>query len=266
MKAKIAQIIFLLFSMTIAFSSCKKDEEIPAPQITLSELGLNNSGTAYIGSDVHIEADIVAEGTISTVSVEIHPEGAGNWEFDTTYTKFSGLKNTTFHEHIDVPLTVVAGAYHFHLVVTDLEGKQSSVEADLMIEAPTDSIAPQISITSSPTSGQIFMSGDTIRIAGNVSDNVSLGGIYVGLVRDDQALADADVNADNTITLLHFHDFIQPLTYDFNAGIVVGAATDHDITPDNITWPSGNYYLLVKCVDAFGANWTFSNHYSLVIH
>jgi len=131
---------------------------------------------------------------------------------------------------------------------------------------PTDTVAPVITVSSAPSNGQIFNNGETITISGTVTDDTRLGGIYIGLVRVDQNLADADVNADNTITLLHNHHFADPTSYNFTGSIVVGAANDNDITPDPITWISGDYYLLIKCPDAFGGNVTFSSHYPVVIN
>ncbi len=157
MKVKVNLTVMLLAAAILFGNSCKKDDEaLSIPVVTLTEMGLNNSQTAYIGSDLHVEATIVAEGTIQTVKIEIHPEGSGTWEFDTTYTKFSGLKNATFHEHIDIPLTVEAGDYHFHLVVTDQQGNQVMAESELAIQQPTDSIAPQITVSAAPSGVQTF--------------------------------------------------------------------------------------------------------------
>ena len=38
------------------------------------ELGISDSHVAYIGADLHVEAEIVAEGRIKLVMVEIHQE------------------------------------------------------------------------------------------------------------------------------------------------------------------------------------------------
>jgi len=198
--------------------------------------------------------------------IEIHPEGNASWGFDTTYAKFVGLKSAPFHEHIDIPLTAEPGDYHFHLIVTDKNGNQTMVESELEIQQPTDLVAPQLSVAVAPANGQNYSSGEAIIISGSITDNLSLGGIYIGLVRDDQNLADSEVNADNTITLLHFHDFITPTSYSFTGSITVGSAMDNDVTPDPITWTPGSYYLLVKCKDSFGGNWTFSSHYPVVIN
>jgi hypothetical protein len=277
--------VFLIatFLATALFlTSCDKDDEVAKPVITILELGKGdshgNDRIAIIGSDVHIEADVVAEGKIDKIQVRIHPEGEhheeeGNhkeWEIDTIYTKFSGLKNTIFHEHLDIALHAEPGEYHFDFIVTDMEGNQSSAEANIEIQQPDDAVAPEITISNAPTNNQAFSNGETITISGSVSDDKALGGIYIGLVRADQNLKDAEVNATNTITMLHTHDFGSPTAHNFSASINVGAAQDNNITPKDITgdigWQSANYYIVVKCKDAFGGNWTFSNHYPLVIN
>lgn len=269
MKAKISTMtIMVTVVLFITFHSCKKEKEnFQKPMITMNELGYNNSKIGYLGSDLHVEADIVAEGNIDKIMLEIHPEGSGSFEYSITYTEFSGLKNTVFHKHVDMPINISdTGNYHFHLRVTDMSGNETMYEDDLRILKPEDSIAPVISITSAPADMQVFSNGQTISIAGSVTDEKALGGLYIGLVRTDQALADADVNNGNTITLLHTHSFSNPVSYSFSANINVGAANDNDITPKPVSWSPGNYYLLVKCKDAFGGNWSFSVHYPLVIN
>jgi len=272
MKTKTNFTAILVATTLISFNSCKKEEDkpdpasTPKPVVTLTELGLNNTKTGYIGSDLHIEADIVAEGVINTVKIEIHPEGAGaTWTFEQTYTEFSGMKNATFHKHIDIPSTATAGEHHFHLIVTDMIGNTTTAESELDIRQPTDAVSPQITVASHPLDSQAFSTGDTIKISGTITDDRSLGGINIALVRTDQSLSDADVTADNTITLLHNHDFPASTSYAFSKEIIVGASTDNDITPDLITWTPGTYYILVKCKDAEG-NWTYSTHYIIVIN
>ncbi len=278
MKTQISFFV-LAISATLWFTSCNKDDEPAKPQINNLELGSQDSRLAILGSDLHVEAEIIAEGKISTVQVLIHTESEGedeksamvtldegNWEFDSTYTEFSGLKNTTFHKHIDIPVTADTGVYHFHLIVTDMEGYQTMIEEELEIQQPTDAVFPVVTIATAPTTNQAFTDGQAISISGSVSDDIALGGIYIGLVRVDQGLTDAEVNDGNTITLLHNHDFPVPASYNFSASIVVGAAMDNNITPKQVTWDAGDYYIVVKCKDAFDGNWTFSSHYPVVIN
>lgn len=265
-KKNITLAILLATASLLFYSACNNEEETLAkPVITLTEVGLENSAIGYPGSDFHLEAEIVAEAKINTVKVEIHPEGSSLWEFDTTYTKFSNLKNATFHEHIDIPADAPVGAYHLHLIVTDLDGNQTTAESTISLMQPNDSVAPVITITSAPFANQAFTTGQTILISGTVGDNMGVGGLYIALVRLDQALADADVNAENTITLLHNHDFEDVTTFNFSASLVVGAAMDNNTPAKAITWTAGEYYLLVKCQDAFGGNWSYSAHFPLTI-
>ncbi len=135
----------MILGAALIFAACDDDDTIAKPEITIMELGEGdshgNDRTGKVGGELHIEAEIVAEGKIDVVQVIIHPEGEhhksavdGNeWELDTTYTKFSGLKNTTFHEHVDIANWAEPGEYHFDMIVTDMEGNQSSAEAELEI-------------------------------------------------------------------------------------------------------------------------------------
>ncbi len=264
------------------FTSCEKEEDTSKPEILSSEIGYDNNKTGYLGSEFHIEAKVVADGKIDHIHITIHPEGEHEhksatadtheeeWEFDSTYTEFAGLKNTTFHKHIDIPVHADTGHYHFHFVLTDMEGNQTEMEEELKIQQPDDSEAPELTVSSAPSDGQTFANGETISISGTVTDDKALGGMYIGLVRVDQNLSDQEVNAMNTITLLHTHEFDSPASHNFSASINVGAAQDNNITPKDITgdiaWQSTNYYILVKAKDAFAGNWTFSAHYPIVIN
>jgi hypothetical protein len=267
-------LIVIAFMAGLFFTSCEKDDEtVPKPVIDLLELGLANSKIAYIGADLHIEAEIVAEGKIDKVTVEIHQEEGSSDEIEVEYDEFAGLKNTTFHKHVDIPATTVAGTYHCHITVTDMEGNSTTVEEEITIEELVDTEAPVITITSAPDNGKTFANGETISISGGVTDNISLAGLVVALVYETDNIADADVSgAANTkvIVMLHTHDFgDDPDETDFTASINVGAANDNNMTPAPIqgdnAWKSGNYYILIKSKDAKD-NWAISAHYPIVIN
>lgn len=143
MKTRIISGIVVIAAAVIFFS-CQNDDGIAKPVITIHELGdgesHGNDHTAKIGGELHIEADVLAEGKIANIQVRVHPEGEHHdgggheeWEIDTTYTKFAGLKNTLFHEHLDIDTLAEPGDYHFDFTVTDMEGNQSSAESDLQI-------------------------------------------------------------------------------------------------------------------------------------
>ena len=141
---KTTNIVALVF--VFLFVSCEQDGAKPV--IDFHELGFENSKTATVGDELHMDAEIEAENSIDRIELEIHPEGdehksssvsrmnSGEWEFDTVYTEFSGLKNTVFHEHIEIPEDATPGEYHFHFAVIDMEGYQTVYEDEVTIQLP----------------------------------------------------------------------------------------------------------------------------------
>jgi hypothetical protein len=130
--------IILLFSAAIAIAlmsvSCKKDDSVAKPVITFTEVGHDNSKHAMRGDDMHLEAEILAEGLIKRIDVEIHKENGG-YEIEKSYTegKYIGVKNTEFHEHIDIPAEAPLGEYHLHFTVTDKKGQTTLAEAHIEV-------------------------------------------------------------------------------------------------------------------------------------
>ncbi len=265
-------LIAIAFTIGLFFPSCENEDEVTKPEIDLLELGIENGRVAYIGADLHIEAEIVAEGLIHEVEVEIHAEEGSGHEVEEVFDySDQTLKNTLFHQHVDIPDEFSAGSYHFHLTVTDKEGNSTTVEEDITIEELADNEVPVITISSAPTSGQAFGNGETISVSGTIMDNMALEGLLVALVYEDDNLADADVAGSHSkvIVMLHTHDFDDPDETSFTASIEVGAANDNNMTPAPIggdnEWKSGHYYILVKCEDV-KLNGSFSTHYPIEIN
>lgn len=131
--------IAVLFALgaLVVFSSCKEDDPIPQtfarPSITGLEVGENNTKEAKVGEDLHVDAEIVAEGTISKIKLELHPETGSGDDIEAEYTEYAGLKNVDFHKDLDIPSTADTGEYHFHLEVIDEQGQTTKVEADVEI-------------------------------------------------------------------------------------------------------------------------------------
>lgn len=272
MKTRIKTLALILIATSMLFfTSCEKDDYIPKPVISSLELGIADSHIAYVGADLHIEAEIEAIGNIDVITVEIHQEEGSSDEIEATYNEYAGLKNTTFHKHVDIPEETPTGTYHVHITVTDMEGNQTTIEDEIEIEELTDDEAPEITVSSAPESGKSYANGETITISGSLTDNISLAGMLVTLVYESDNIADTDVSGANTsvIVMLHTHDFDDPDEYEFTASIAAGAANDNNMTPTAIegdnAWQSGNYYILVKCKDAKG-NWAYSNHYPIIIN
>lgn len=126
-----------LCASTLFLTSCgDDDDDLPAkPSITLTEVGHDNAKHCHPGHDLHLEADVVAEGLIQRIDVEIHEENGGSFKIEKSYTdgKYIGIRNTEFHEHIDIPAEAPLGEYHLHFTVTDKNGQQTTVESELNI-------------------------------------------------------------------------------------------------------------------------------------
>ena len=127
----------LVCMISLCFTACSDDDEkLPAkPTITLTEVGHDNSKHAHPGHDLHLEADVLAEGLVQRIDVEIHQEGGGSFEIEKSYTsgKYIGVRNIEFHEHIDIPAEAPLGEYHLHFTVTDQKGQQTVAESHLEI-------------------------------------------------------------------------------------------------------------------------------------
>lgn len=145
----------LIALLSVALIACENTDK---PVVNLLEVGSNNSKTATIGGELHLEAEMIADGKIANIRLVIHPEGEEehgtggltnplpqqSWEVDSTYTGvYANVRNTTFHEHIDIPLTASAGHYHLHLILTDQEGNQADAEVEIELVAPAATVKKQ---------------------------------------------------------------------------------------------------------------------------
>lgn len=262
----------IIAAVLMSFNSCKQQENpVAKPLISNLELGLKNSRQAYIGTDLHMEAEIVAEGKIDKIIVEIHPEAGGGKEIKEEYSEFSGQKNVNFHKHIDIPNDAKVGEYHLHFTVIDQLGNSTSKEAELVFKELVDNEKPTISITSAPKSGQKFSKGESIRITGQIKDDAVLSGMLIALVKKSDNIADEDVRGRNEsiIVMKSTHDLDSPNSHTFDVSIVVGAEKDNRSNPRPISgknaWRSGEYYIVVKTADLKG-NVVVSEHYPLVLN
>ena len=96
---KVNSIISLAAAAAIVLfaTSCNKEENIAKPTVNLTEVGHDNEKVAMRGDDLHLEADILAEGLIQRIDVEIHQE-SGTFEIEKSYTegKYIGVKELAY--------------------------------------------------------------------------------------------------------------------------------------------------------------------------
>jgi hypothetical protein len=132
--------MFLVGLSSLALSSCDKDETPTKPAVTITEVGNHDGADGQIaaGDDLHLEAEIVAEGLIAEITVEIRQAENGAYRIEEKFaadSKYFGLKNVGFHEHIGIPAEAPLGEYRLHLAVRDKAGQTTAAETVLVIVA-----------------------------------------------------------------------------------------------------------------------------------
>ncbi len=131
---------YIVYSVLFLFvvSACNKEQDdkmAAQPLISLTEVGYENSKVAYTGHDLHIDAEINAEGKIADIRLQITLKNSGfGWDFLKIYTDgYTGLRNAQFHEHISIPEDARTGTYTLVLIVTDEAGNRSELTSDFEI-------------------------------------------------------------------------------------------------------------------------------------
>ena len=139
MNKRILKYAALIMVSAVIFAGCSKND-IAAPKIILTEVGEDNCKTAECGKELHLEANIVTECLIKSINIEIHQKTDGGREIEQSYTsgKYIGIKNTVFHEHIDIPADMPTGEYHLHFTVADKENRTATKEEQILIVEETN--------------------------------------------------------------------------------------------------------------------------------
>lgn len=139
-------VLLCIFNLT--FVSCDNDDDqqtFAKPVASLAEVGEENCKEAVAGKDLHLEGDLTAEGLIARIDITIATADGKTTIVKQSYAegKYIGVKNTIFHEHLDIPENAVAGAYKVIFVVTDKLGQSTTFTSDLIVKA-LDKTAPAI--------------------------------------------------------------------------------------------------------------------------
>lgn len=146
MKLYIKSFLIVMSVLSIACSDSNDEHVFAKPEINNLIIGHDNSHQASLSSDLHIEADIIADARIEKIILIIHPEGEHHdhtsmksehdeWEIELEFLEFKGLKNTIFHKHIDVPANADLGDYHFHIAVVDAKGNKTELNEEFVVVA-----------------------------------------------------------------------------------------------------------------------------------
>ncbi|CAA0211778.1 hypothetical protein FS0810_270011 [Tenacibaculum maritimum] len=134
--------VILIVSLLVLTGCSNEEEDVPTVtkiEIKKLEYGGENGNAKELaaGEDLHIDAEIYAEATIYSITVEMHAakETTANWKFEKEFKgeKYTLKKNIDFHEHIEISKEAKEGAYHFHIAVKDALGNVKRKEGEFLI-------------------------------------------------------------------------------------------------------------------------------------
>lgn len=232
---RLSKYIIMALLLPLVFTSCSSDDDagLAAPTITNTEFGHDNNKMAYIGGDLHIEADITAPGKIKEVIVEIHSENAGGWEGEWIYTEFNGLLNTTFHKHVEIPEGIAPGEYHLHFIVTDQNGQSTQLEEHI----------------------ELVLNEAEIEVE-NYFVEVEDGG--------NELHVEAEISAVHGIkkVTIEIHGNTYEVEYEYEDGEMTGQTHYHFHKHIDISAaPTGHYHIHLGVEDMTGAEKEFEEHF-----
>lgn len=188
--------------------------------------------------DIHNNFDCHGHGGGSTPGIAA-PNVSSQTE-DWTVLEIGGLsgvqQNVT--RQLPAPLDVTAGVYHFQLQVIDEAGNDNPLANFYSIKVlnPRDEEPPVLNV-SEPTGNFSVGKGETIRFAGEVTDNYSLSEGGNGIV----FLTYTDLNSGNTFTT-------QQAAAVFDDSVETTYAFSFDFTVPN-TLRTGNYRFALRAHD-----------------
>lgn len=207
----------------LSFQSCSNDDDgaaLNAPLISNFEFGEGSDHStdpvAYKGADIHLEAEINAEATVSSITLIIHAhdlqpgEGEVDWDFEQVFTDAKYLViNPVFHEHVDVPANIPAGEYHIEFIVTDELGNTTEVEGHIQILDPI--VLSGFSIDSSAARGSDFHAEfmiDAVNGIHSITVDVHAHGLAVGEGEVEWDYEEEFLGDYHEQTSIEFHEHI----------------------------------------------------------
>lgn len=164
----------LLSLFTVSLTSCDDDDNnTPTANVTFSDVEVGHEGEdeVLIGKEIHVEAAIRSAVKIKSIEVDITPKdkaAGGKAHYLFADAKYTGVLNTTFHEHIAIPQDLKPGTYRFALTVTDANGARRSHEAELKLVAVNPD-APIVKLDTPNDNAKTGVAGSTIAFKATIT-------------------------------------------------------------------------------------------------
>lgn len=247
--------------IALGFISCTKENEgdSTAPTITNATInGLNENISVSIGNDLNFEAQLNDNESLGEFKIDIHDIFDGHihgkkalspWVYTETF-QLSGTSQN-FNAKIVVDSTATAGPYHSILRLIDKLGNESDFkEIDFMIMNGNEA---QIAISSPDFSSHLHIDKeDTLKVMGQITDNVDLEEIIIRLEEDhhdSHGKKQEDALFETDFDLLGNNDVIWDFQNDGQMNIVIPASAE-----------SGDYIFEVIVKDNEGNLNIFEGH------
>jgi hypothetical protein len=202
--------------------------------ILLLSLFFGNNKLAYTGHDLHLDADVQAEGKIANIKLQITLASTNyGWDFVKTYTTgYAGLKKANFHEHIDVPENAKTGTYTLLIVVTDEFGEKTQSKIDF--EVVKDLTLPSISdISLKVTSPSIL----------------TVSGLLNAPNKIDRLLVEVQSSAWTKASTFNDAAMVDQKSFALSKDIDISSA------------PQGHYHVNITLIDKLGKNAGYHYHF-----
>lgn len=206
----------LLSTITFVVSSCDSDGEqsgVAKPVVALAEVGSGNGKSVVAGKDLHLESELEAEGLIGRIDLSIASADGTNAVLAASWTdgKYIGVRNATFHEHVDIPANTAAGDYELTLAVTDQKGQSTAVTSELKITVPADG-APKVALAEvGKDDGKTAAAGEELHLEADITAPLKIAGIEVELHNSDAGYEFTSIFTGKYLgeTSVHFHEHIE---------------------------------------------------------
>jgi hypothetical protein len=259
---------FILAFVIIAFSitsSCKKE---PKPDVNKPSVELYtpaNNFLFYCGGELEYHAMLKDDNQLYSYKIDITAQTSSPNSWVNHFIRMIDGTEQEVFDTIFVPKNIEVGNYTFTITCNDTSYNEKAISVTIQIAK--DLTPPVVSLTQAPSSGQIYIATDTIRIAGNVTENYKLANVFVAVMNPADNIADTMATTYNSYaTFLDVSSFSDPKNYSFASSLIVGNPNDNDgaNNPDNITWAPGSYYILVRATDRIG-NRTILSHIDITI-
>lgn len=166
--------------------------------------------------DIHNNFDCHGHGGGSAPSISVPNVSSQTTDWSVLDVTNLSETSSSITRTLNVPENVTTGNYHFQIQVLDESGNDNPAANffALKIKNPTDNTPPQISVQE-PTSGNFSAKkGETIRFAGQVTDDRSLSDGGNGVL----FLSYTDLSSENTFSTDAFFVFDETVdkTFDFD--------------------------------------------------